>query len=120
VVTAMAGGAYDQPLAFDLPVVLGTPFRLGLSIGAGATVSASSVGPEVAFAVSASGEWGVQLVAVEVLDALGQPQPGVPIASESGFDWAAVPEPDASSGAAVAALALGACATRRRLPLGRK
>lgn len=113
-VTTTGDQLYDQPLVLDLAVVLGTPAQIQLSVAASAGVGATSVGPPFPFTVSADGTWEARLVAVEVLDAAGQPIPGAPIVSESGFDWAAVPEPGAAPGAAAALLALAGCAARRR------
>lgn len=114
VVLATADQVYDQPLSVDLPIVLGTPTQISLLPAGSAAIGITSTGGTVPFSLSAGITWIAPLVSVEVLDALEQPMAGVPIASESGFDWAAVPEPGAIAGAAAAALTLAALARSRR------
>jgi hypothetical protein len=115
-VLATADQLYDQPLVADLAITFGTPTQISLFPAASAQVAITSTGGTTPFSLSAGGTWSAELVSVQVLDALGQPQAGVPIASESGFDWAAVPEPEAGAGALAAALALAGVRARRRRP----
>ena len=111
--------AVDQVLNIDMPIVFGSPVQYQLDINlqssTGTGYYTASTGL-ISFSGHAVGNFGSTgtLVAVEVLDSIGQPVSGSTIQSESGFQYDVAPEPGQAPLLALGSLVLAALRYRGR------